>query len=144
MRNEGKKNLPSFLITRYASLFTVIAFPWAYAQRLPLGAVGAKAVHAAAAVVQLVEAFGLDEEGIVFEQAEDAFLAWLGPLGLAGLAGLGIVRLVMDRLFVGGDVAFVIAQDDFVVRGADHIAGLDGDLAAAAGRVDHVGGDGIT
>jgi hypothetical protein len=46
-----------------------------------------------------------------------------------------IVRCIFGRLLVGCDVAFVVAQNDLVVRGADLVIGHNGNLAAAAGRV---------
>ena len=62
---------------------------------------------------------------------------------LARLARRAVVLLVLERLLVGRDVALVVAQHDLVIRVADQVVGHDRDLAAAAGRVDHVGRDGV-
>ena len=109
----------------------------------PLGRVLEAVGLGVAAGVDLAEALRLDPHPLALEQAEDARLAGLGALVLAVGAGRPIVLLVGRRLLVGRDVALVVAQDDLVVRVADQVVGHHRDLAAAAGRVDHVGRDRI-
>ena len=60
------------------------------------------------------------------------------PLG----AGDGVAGIVVG-LIVGGDEALEVAQHHLAGRLADQVLRHDRDLAAAAGRVDHVGRDGI-
>jgi hypothetical protein len=49
------------------------------------------------------------------------------------------VRFVFHRLFVGGDITLVVAQDDFVVRHTHQVIGHHRDFSAAAGGIDHIG-----
>ncbi len=94
-----------------------------------------------AAGAQLVETLGLDEHLLAIQQGSETLLSRLRAL-LAYEPG-GIRGIVIGGLLVGGDEAFKVAQDDLVVRHAEQVVGHDGDLAAAAGGVDHVGGHGI-
>ncbi len=89
---------------------------------------------------QLVKALRLDEHLLAIQQGGDTLLTGLGTL-LAMEPG-GFLGEVIGGLLVGGDIALEIAQDDLVVRHADQVVGHDGDLAAPAGSVDHVGGHG--
>ncbi|OQA40918.1 MAG: hypothetical protein BWY52_02744 [Chloroflexi bacterium ADurb.Bin325] len=50
---------------------------------------------------------------------------------------------VVVRLVVGGDEPLEVAQDDLAGRLADEVLRHDRDLAAPAGRIHHVGRDGI-
>src|SRR5450759_967713 len=92
-----------------------------------------------AATMRLFEVGRLDPEPIALEQAAHAGLARFRAWMLAVLAVHLVVRLVMLRLLVGGDVALVVAEHDLVVRVADQVVRPHRDLAAAAGRVGRIG-----
>lgn len=98
---------------------------------------------AAAAVMKFFKAFGLDEHGFAIQQAADAGLTRFNPLVLAVAAGFGVMRFVILRFLIGGDITLVVAQDDLVIGGADVVVGHDGDLAAAAGSIHAEGGHGV-
>src|SRR5512140_2864877 len=92
------------LLPAYQTLPLNFVLMWrlagANAQRLPLLRVF-QAMLDAVTVVQLIEAFGLNEHLVAVEHACDAGLAWLHALVLAELAGLRVVRSVRFGLFVG-------------------------------------------
>ncbi len=91
---------------------------------------------------QLVEPFGFDEHLLAIQEGGETLLTRLRALLAVELGGF--LGQVIRRLLVGGDKAFEVAQDDLVVRHADQVIGHDGDLAAPAGSVDHVGGHSVT
>ena len=87
----------------------------------------------------MVEALRLDGHLFAFQQSEHAVLAAFNARVLAVFTLCGIMRLVIQRLFIGADESLIIAQHDLVVGTAEEIVGHDRDLAAAPGRVHNKG-----
>jgi len=90
----------------------------------------------AAARVNLGEAGRLNRQALAFQQGEDAFLARLHPPRRLPIQPVDLVRVVIARLRVRGDEAFVVAQHHLARRLRDHVIRPDRDLAAAARRID--------
>ena len=77
----------------------------------------------------------------------------LGQSGNAGLLDLGLCLAGADvavalghvelGLGVGGDDTLEVTQDDLVRGLGDNVVGHNGGLAAAAGSVDHEGGNAV-
>src|SRR4051812_20790156 len=93
--------------------------------------------------MDLLETAWLDPHPLALEQPEDTGLAGLRTLVLAVGTGVLVVLLVRLGLLVGRDVALVVAEHDLVVAVRDQVVRHDRDLAAAPGRVDDVGRDGV-
>ncbi len=65
--------------------------------------------------VDLVEALGSDGHGFAIQQSGDSALTGFQAFILAVGTGGWIVRFIIQRLLVGGDEAFKIAQDHLVI-----------------------------
>ncbi len=91
----------------------------------------------------VVEPFRLDGHALPFQQAQDARLPRLRPPVDERFLVLDLVRVVVQRLGIGGDEPLEVAQHDLAGGLADHVVGHDRNLAAAARRVDDVLGHGV-
>jgi hypothetical protein len=65
------------------------------------------------AIMGLIETFRLDEHLFTLQQASNACLTGLGSF--FALEFRRIARKIIGRLFVGGYVAFVVTQNNFVI-----------------------------
>src|SRR5260221_10987486 len=99
------------------------------------------AAFGASTQMRFAEARRFDGHGVALQQARYAALTLFSFLCLeAGRAGGRIVLVVIFRLGVGRDEAFVVAENRFAGSLTDQVLRPNRDFAAAAGSIDHVGG----
>ena len=90
-----------------------------------------------AARVHLGVALRLNPHLVTGEETEDALLSWLWSCTTAVNALRCVVSRVVLWLFVGADVALVVAQYHLVIAVRDQVVRHHRDLAAATRRVNH-------
>src|SRR5574341_2596728 len=95
------------------------------------------------AIMDFIEASRFDGHLFTVKQAGKSGLARFGALALAKFASPRIVRLIVSRLLVGSDVAFIVTDNDFMVRHAEQIVRHDRDLSASAGGIHNILWNGI-
>ena len=101
-------------------------------------------MNAATAVMQFIKAMRLEEHLFAFQKAEDTALAGFQCFIFEGRYQGWVDRLIIGRLLISGDIAFIVSQDNLVVRIADEVIRVQRDLPAATRRIHHIGGDGKT